>query len=323
MTTNPFTVSQPSIDTNPYWGNSFDINIDNFSIGAHGKLLFKDTSLHIAHKGKYGLVGHNGSGKSTLFKMIANGELQIPPRIDFLYLEQEVDASDMRVVDMVIKSHTEYWELTKEALDSNTDGHRLGEVYEQLADLSNMESHARRILFGLGFDSQMQEQPTKIFSGGWRMRISLARALFIEPTLLMLDEPTNHLDLNACVWLTNYLQKWKKTLLIISHDIELLNSVCEKTLVINDKKIIQYNGNYDTFKQIERHEFTQAVKDWKKNQQKMIQLQKSGKGKGKLNSLKQPREYRVQFKFADVLKPIPEFVLLVLMVLVNQHYLKS
>lgn len=126
-----------------------------------------------------------------------------------------------------------------EALDA-----RLGEIYEELANInaSAAESKARRILFGLGFDAEMQIRPTKYFSGGWRMRISLARALFMEPTLLMLDEPTNHLDLNAVIWLDDYLQRWKKTLLVVSHDQDFLNSVCQEILHLEDKKLVVYKG---------------------------------------------------------------------------------
>lgn len=127
--------------------------------------------------------------------------------------------------------------VSKESLDV-----RLGEIHEQLNVIgaSSAEAKARRILFGLGFTAEMQIRPTKYFSGGWRMRISLARALFIEPTLLMLDEPTNHLDLNAVIWLDDYLLKWKKTLLIVSHDQDFLNSICQEILHIEDKKLITY-----------------------------------------------------------------------------------
>lgn len=143
------------------------------------------------------------------------------------------------------------WELVQEekkilkALETQPNealDRRLGEVYEQLSVIgaSSAEAKARRILFGLGFTAEMQVRPTKYFSGGWRMRISLARALFIEPTLLMLDEPTNHLDLNAVIWLDDYLQKWKKTLLVVSHDQDFLNSVCQEILHLEDKKLITY-----------------------------------------------------------------------------------
>jgi ATPase subunit of ABC transporter with duplicated ATPase domains len=145
------------------------------------------------------------------------------------------------------------WELVQEekqilkALESHPNeklDKRLGEIYEQLSVIgaASAESKARRILFGLGFTAEMQIRPTKYFSGGWRMRISLARALFIEPTLLMLDEPTNHLDLNAVIWLDDYLQRWKKTLLIVSHDQDFLNSVCQDILHLEDTKLIPYRS---------------------------------------------------------------------------------
>ena len=255
---------------------------------------------------RYGLVGPNGAGKSTLLKMIAAGELKVPPRVDYLYVEQEVMADETPAVDagkestlhiqthtaklityhiltyphplclvlfrriVVLKADKERWALIQEekqlladlekAPDEAKDS-RLGEVYEQLNQINaaSSESKARRILFGLGFDAEMQIRPTKYFSGGWRMRISLARALFIEPTLLMLDEPTNHLDLNAVIWLDDYLQKWKKTLLVVSHDQDFLNSVCQEIIHLDDRKLIVYKGNYDTFKEMEAVKMKQQV----------------------------------------------------------------
>jgi ATP-binding cassette subfamily F protein 1 len=182
-----------------------DINIPNFSISAAGKILFKDAALTIGHGRRYGLVGANGRGKSTLLKMIASHDLKLPPRIDFLYVEQEVVADDTPAVEAVLKADKVRWDLMHEERilmkkvdagdESNQVIERLGVVVQELTNMGadSMEAKARRILYGLGFTMDMQTKPTKMFSGGWRMRISLARALFVEPTLLMLDEPTNHL----------------------------------------------------------------------------------------------------------------------------------
>ena len=196
-----FACSQTAVnDKDPQWMNTVDINIPSFNISAAGKILFKDASLNIAHGRRYGLIAPNGRGKSTLLKMIASKDLKLPPRVDYLYVEQEVVADNTPAVDAVLKADKRRWELLEEEkkltakIDAGDDDPkkiaRLQNVYDELEAIGAeaAESKARRILFGLGFDQEMQTKPTKMFSGGWRMRISLARALFIEPTLLMLDE---------------------------------------------------------------------------------------------------------------------------------------
>lgn len=196
-----FACSQTAVnDKDPQWMNTVDINIPSFNISAAGKILFKDASLNIAHGRRYGLVAPNGRGKSTLLKMIASKDLKLPPRVDYLYVEQEVVADNTPAVDAVLKADKRRWELLEEEkkltakIDAGDDDPKkiakLQNVYDELEAIGAeaAESKARRILFGLGFDQEMQTKPTKMFSGGWRMRISLARALFIEPTLLMLDE---------------------------------------------------------------------------------------------------------------------------------------
>jgi len=326
--------------------------IPSFTISAYNKQLFHDASLMIAHGRHYGFVGPNGRGKSTLLKMIANKSLQIPPRIDALYVEQEVVADETPAFESVLKADKPRWALIQEerALlrdladqpDDEKDA-RLAQVYTDLAamDAEGAEPKARRILFGLGFDSEMQERPTREFSGGWRMRISLARALFIEPTLMMLDEPTNHLDLNAVIWLDDYLQKWKKTLLIVSHDQDFLNSVCQEILHIDDQKLLSYKGDYDTFKELEKQKRDQQQKAWEQ-QQKSIKAKKAsgttkkkameevrtkkvreqgGSKKKKSDAvasgqetadiqelIKRPREYEVTLEFAEVAKLPPPII---------------
>jgi ATP-binding cassette subfamily F protein 1 len=165
---------------------------------------------------------------------------------------------------------------------------RLRVVGEELKAIgaSAADAKARRILFGLGFSPEMQVRATKLFSGGWRMRISLARALFMEPILLMLDEPTNHLDLNAVIWLDDYLQKYKHTILVVSHDQDFLNSVCDETLHISEQRTLDhYRGNYDTFKALERQKRNQQQKAWEKQEKQLKAL----KGKGG-NSKKKAEE---------------------------------
>lgn len=297
-----FSVSQQSFAEDANWENATDIHIDNFTINAHNKLLFENASLHINAGGKYGLVGPNGQGKTTILKMIALGELKIPPKIDCLYVEQEVQADGTRAVDAVLKADAERWALLEEEkfllaeLETKQDAaldDRLNEVYEQLSTMnaSAAEARARRILHGLGFDPDMQEKATQDFSGGWRMRISLAKALYVEPTLLMLDEPTNHLDLNAVIWLDDYLQKWKKTLLVVSHDADFLNSVCTEVLHLENRKLVHYKGNYDMFRELEKTKRKQMEKAWEKQQKQLRNLKASGKSSKKATEIiKKKRE---------------------------------
>merc|ERR1711962_1844767 len=236
--------------------NAVDIKIDKFSIAAKGKDLFTNASLMIAQGRKYGLVGPNGHGKTTLLRHIGNRALQIPPNIDVLYCEQEVGADERSALQTVLDSDEKRTALLKKAetLEKEQEkgknvAEELGEVYDELRAIGadQAEPKARRLLAGLGFDKDMQDRSTNKFSGGWRMRVSLARALFIEPTLLMLDEPTNHLDLNAVIWLDNYLQNWKKTLLVVSHDQSFLDNVCTDIIHLDQCKLWYYKGNYSTF----------------------------------------------------------------------------
>lgn len=245
--------------------NVKDITIDNFSVSARGKELLKNASVKISHGKRYGLVGPNGMGKSTLLKLIAWRKIPVPKNIDVLLVEQEVVGDDKTALEAVVSANEELIRLRQEAAtlqdastvstgdneedDDNDVGEKLSELYDKLQLMGSdaAEAQASKILAGLGFTKDMQGRPTRSFSGGWRMRISLARALFVQPTLLLLDEPTNHLDLRAVLWLEEYLCRWKKTLVVVSHDRDFLNTVCNEIIHLHDLKLYLYHGNFDGF----------------------------------------------------------------------------
>ncbi|KAL1226836.1 ATP-binding cassette sub-family F member [Trichinella spiralis] len=317
--------------------NALDIKVDNFSIAAQGKELFTNASLTIAAGRRYGLVGPNGMGKTTLLKHIANRKLDIPSNIDILYCEQEIEVDEKSAIDVVILADVKRKKLLDEErqlMEKVSDGdlsvnERLQEVCDELRAIGAdaAEPRARRILAGLGFNAEMQSRPSNQFSGGWRMRISLARALFLEPTLLLLDEPTNHLDLNAVIWLDNYLQNWKKTLLVVSHDQSFLDSICTDIIHLDQQKLYYYKGNYSQFKKMFGQKRKELEKEYEKQQKQLRDLKISGKSnkqalekvakgkqakqkkdnkiddfyneENKMNLIQRPKDYVVKFRFPD------------------------
>lgn len=395
--TEQFTLSQANQGrSDALLESSLDIKVEGFNIAARGRNLFTNATLLIAYGRRYGLVGPNGMGKTTLLKHIANRSLRIPPNIDILLCEQEVQADDETAINVVLNADKRRLELLAEANrltdllekegndvatvikpkieapkktqqekpakgkkskhgkkkyyddsdeeqdEDNQEGDENGEEdimqsnamkLNQIHDELNIikadaaEGKARRILAGLGFTKEMMERPTKNFSGGWRMRVSLARALFMEPTLLLLDEPTNHLDLNAVIWLDNYLQNWKKTLLVVSHDQSFLDNVCTDIVHLDQEKLFYYKGNYSSFKKMLVQKRKEQVKEFEKQEKKLKELKASGKSNKQAEAdqqkyltrkqeknrknlqqeeddkpkelLKRPKEYIVKFKFPE------------------------
>ncbi|XP_063794084.1 ATP-binding cassette sub-family F member 1 isoform X1 [Pseudophryne corroboree] len=335
---NDFSVSQAELSSRQAMlENASDIKLEKFSISAHGKELFVNADLYVVAGRRYGLVGPNGKGKTTLLKHIANRALNIPPNIDVLLCEQEVVADETPAVQSVLRADTKRLKLLEQEkrlqarLEKGDDSaaERLEKVYEELraTGAASAEAKARRILAGLSFTPEMQDRETRRFSGGWRMRVSLARALFMEPTLLMLDEPTNHLDLNAVIWLNNYLQGWKKTLLIVSHDQGFLDDVCTDIMHLDGQKLYYYRGNYMTFKKMYQQKQKEMQKQYDKQEKKLKDLKAGGKSSKQAEKqtkealtrkqqkcrkknadeeanepaelLKRPKEYTVKFTFPN------------------------
>jgi len=233
---------------------SRDIKIDGFTLGLNGVELIQDCAIELTIGRRYGLNGQNGCGKTNFLCSLAEKEVPIPDHMDLYHLHTEAEPSPKTALDSVIDYIRE--ELKKlEALEEHImtefgpEDERLEAIYSRLEEIdpNTFESRAAELLHGLGFSSKMMAKSTKDMSGGWRMRVALARALFVRPTLLLLDEPTNHLDLEACVWLEEYLSHYNRCLILISHSQDFLNGVCTHIIWLTNKKLTYYTGNYDTY----------------------------------------------------------------------------
>jgi ATP-binding cassette subfamily F protein 3 len=235
------------------------LSIQNITYRIGGRILLEGTSLSVERGQKIGLVGRNGTGKSTLFKLISGtlqpdqGAIQLQNGVRLGQVAQEAPSSDVSLIETVLAADTERDHLLRRA-ETVSDPTEIAEVHTRLADIDADRAPARaaRILAGLGFDEETQQRSCSEFSGGWRMRVALAGALFARPDMLLLDEPTNHLDLEAAIWLEQYLKTWPGTLLVISHDRRFLNQIVDGIAHLSEQTLTRYTGNYDRFERTRR-----------------------------------------------------------------------
>jgi ATP-binding cassette subfamily F protein 2 len=280
---------------------SKDLKIESFSISLHGHELVADTKLELNWGRRYGLIGLNGSGKTTLLKCLGEREVPIPKWMNIFLLEHEIGPSDKTALEAVICDiegeikRIEH-EIDETIAKEGTDSEKLAFLYEclDMLDPDTVVKRAAEILHGLGFTKHMQQKKTKDFSGGWRMRISLARALFIRPMLLLLDEPTNHLDLEACVWLEDHLKQYDRILVLISHSQDFLNGVTTNTIQLSNKKLTYFGGNYDTYIQtrgeLEENQMKQYVREQEEIRHMKEYIARFGHGSAKLARQAQSKE---------------------------------
>ncbi len=256
------------------------IRFENVSLQRGVKLLFKEASLTIHPGQSVGLTGRNGTGKSSLFALLLQhyptdaGEISLPRGWVIAHVAQETPATTGSALDYVLDGDEEL-RLLQTELENTTDGSHLGELHARLdaIDGYRAESRAARLLHGLGFQSEEIRQAVNSFSGGWRMRLNLARALMCRSDLLLLDEPTNHLDLDAVMWLEEWLRKYPGTLLLISHDRDFLDSVCKHILNIEHQRITLYSGNYSSFEKIRAERLANQQIEYEKQQREMAHMQ--------------------------------------------------
>jgi len=287
-----------------------DIKIDNFSVTFYGAELLQDTKLELSCGNRYGLMGVNGCGKSTLLSCLGNREVPIQDHIDIYYLAREIPGSEKTALEAVMEADEERvkLELLAETLALESDDasqEYLMQVYERLDDLGadTAESRAAHLLMGLQFTPAMQNKKCKDFSGGWRMRVALARALFLKPHLLLLDEPTNHLDLEACVWLEEELKTYPTILLIVSHSQDFLNGVCTSIMHMDLRKLKVYSGNYDQFMKTRGEQVEAQMKLYNWEQEQIAHMKeyiaRFGHGSAKLARQAQSKEKTLAKMVAD------------------------
>ncbi|KAI4734206.1 hypothetical protein E4T50_15259 [Aureobasidium sp. EXF-12298] len=260
---------------------SRDVKITSASLVFHGKVLFNDTTIEVNYGRRYGLLGENGCGKSTLLKAINAREFPFPDHIDIYLLNEGAPLTELGALEWVVRqAETELARLEK-LVETILEEHgpedaRLEEIYERMdgMDPSTFQTRASLILTGLGFNKKTIHKKTKDMSGGWRMRVALAKALFVKPSLLLLDDPTAHLDLEACVWLEEYMKKWDRTLILVSHSMDFLNGVCTTMIDMRQKQLLYYGGNYDSYAKTRTEQEINQQKAYEKQQEEIKHIKK-------------------------------------------------
>jgi ATP-binding cassette, subfamily F, member 3 len=260
------------------------IVLRNVTLRRSAKVLLDKASVSLNPGEKVGLVGRNGAGKSTLFALLNGtlhedgGDFSIPSQWRMAQVAQDMPETDQSATDFVIEGDTALLEAQKEvhAAEASDDGERMGYAYMALHDAGahDAQSRAQALILGLGFKTTELCNPVNSFSGGWRMRLQLARALMCPSDLLLLDEPTNHLDLDALVWLEAWLQRYTGTMVVISHDREFLDAVTTVTLHIDNAKLVRYGGNYSKFEDMRAEQMELQQNAYLKQQDKIEHLQK-------------------------------------------------
>ncbi|PWB83977.1 MAG: glycosyl transferase family 1 [Methylocystaceae bacterium] len=256
------------------------LSINDLTYRLGERLLFDKAGVSLPTRARAGFVGRNGAGKTTLFRLVCgeiapeSGGVSLPSRVRLGRVEQEAPGGATALVDFVLAADTERAALLERA-HSETDPHEIAEIQTRLADIDAHAAPARAgtILFGLGFDAEAQTRPLSEFSGGWRMRVALAAVLFSQPDLLLLDEPTNYLDLEGTLWLVDYLAHYPASVVVISHDRDLLDAVSTHILHLERGKLSLYRGNYTSFEAQRREARALLAKAGKKQEEQRRHLQ--------------------------------------------------
>jgi len=260
------------------------IILKNLSLRRSSKVLLDNASVTLNPGEKVGLVGRNGAGKSTLFALLNGtlhedkGDFSMPAQWRMAQVAQDMPETDDSATDFVIEGDTVLTAAQAEvdAAEASEDGERMAHAYMELYDggAHDAQARAQALILGLGFKTSELDNPVNSFSGGWRMRLQLARALMCPSDLLLLDEPTNHLDLDALVWLEAWLKRYTGTMVVISHDREFLDSVTQVTLHIDNAQLTCYGGNYSTFEAMLAEQMSLQRAAFSKQQEKIAHLQK-------------------------------------------------